>query len=218
MSLSRILFLAIVIGQFSFAMLSLEEEVRAYESLDLQNPPPKSAVVAVGSSSIRIWQTMAEDFSPVPILNRGFGGSQMSDLLYFESRLVFKYQPKIALVYEGDNDLESGKTPERILSEFEEIEKHSHQQDPKMKLVFLSIKPSPARLHLIEKMRRTNQLVEYFCKTKQNVYFLNVFDAMLTKEGTPRPELFQKDGLHMNAVGYGVWKQIIVPYIKNLFY
>ena len=190
-----------------------EKDIAAFEQHDREKPPPKNAVVFVGSSSIRLWD-LARSFPDVETINRGFGGSQLADSAHFAPRLVVKYEPRLVVVYAGDNDLAAGKTPEQVADDFRDFVRAVREGLPKARIIFLSIKPSIQRWKLVDQGRRANALVEARCKQDEGLRYLDVGTPLLGEEGKPRPDLFRKDGLHLNDKGYEVWASVLKPYLK----
>lgn len=188
-------------------------DIRRFEEADRESPPPQGAALFIGSSSIRFWSTLARDFPNTAVINRGFGGCQMDDVLYFADRILIPYRPRIVVVYAGDNDLNGGLTPEQVAANFRSLVKTVEDALPRTKIAFLAIKPSPSRWHLAAAVRRTNALVQEMTTTDPNLRFIDVFTPMLGKDGTPRPELFLEDRLHLNAAGYALWTRIVAPYL-----
>lgn len=188
-----------------------EPDIQKFEAADKQAPPAPGAVLFVGSSSIRMWKELAEDFPGVAVLNRGFGGSQLADSTYFADRIVIPYQPRMIVLYAGDNDLNAGKTPQQVFEDYQAFVSRVRAKLPRVKIAFIAIKPSLARLKLMGEIRTTNDLIRnYIAKDKQQV-FVDVFTPMLNDAGQPRPELFIKDGLHMNREGYAIWRKVLAP-------
>lgn len=198
---------------FSTALLAqdFEAEISAFEQADLASPPPANPVLFVGSSSIRVWPDLAGDFPDYPVMNRGFGGSQMSDVLYYFDRVVAVYDPALILVYEGDNDLASGKTVDQVYAEYIEFLALVEEQLPDADVAFISTKPSPSRSQYLEVTRQLNARLEELASNNSHLWYIDVFTPMLNDNGQPRPELFGSDMLHMNAAGYELWKTIIEP-------
>jgi lysophospholipase L1-like esterase len=185
-----------------------ESEIAAFSDYDRENTAPKNAVVFVGSSSINMWKT-AECFPDVAVINRGFGGSQASDVVHFAQKLVLKYKPRIVVFYAGDNDLAAGKTPEQVAADFERFVELVHATLPNTEIIYLPVKPSLARWNIWPKMRATNALVAKFAKGQQHVTYIDTATPMLGPDGKPRPEIFLGDGLHMNAQGYTIWTNLV---------
>lgn len=193
-----------------------EEDIQAFEDMDPRFPPPVRPVLFVGSSSIVRWDSLEEDFAGTPVLNRGFGGSHASDLLHHLDRVVLPYEPRMVFVYEGDNDLNAGKTPQRILADYRELVARIHSRLPDTRIAFISVKPSPSRRHLLPLARETNRLLEELASGDVRLEYVDVFTPMLDSTGEPRPELFVEDRLHLSDEGYRVWKEAIRPYVPGL--
>ncbi len=192
-----------------------EEAIRAFERMDETDPPPEGAVLFAGSSSIRMWSTLAEDFPDEPVINRGFGGSQTSDLIHFAGRIVTPYGPRLILVYEGDNDMAAGKTAEQVFTDYRRFVSLVRNQLPDTRIAFIAIKPSLARRSLMDEMRKANELVEAYAAARDHLDYIDVFTPMLGEDGEPSPHIFLEDGLHMNAAGYAIWTQAIRPYLAE---
>jgi lysophospholipase L1-like esterase len=190
-----------------------ESAIAAFEKQDRDKPPPKNAFLFVGSSSIRLWD-LSKSFPGMDVINRGFGGSQLADSVHFAPRLVLKHEPRMVLLYAGDNDLASGKTPEQVHADFKDFVKVVHDKLPKTRIAFLSIKPSVARWRLFDKIRKANAPIEAECKADERLVFIDVGKPLLDDDGKPRKEFFVFDGLHLNAKGYEVWAAVVKPYLK----
>jgi lysophospholipase L1-like esterase len=194
---------------------SWEQTVAAFDALDRADAPSPGGVLFVGSSSIRLWDSLQKDFATLPVvINRGFGGSKLSDCVRHLDRLVVPYRPRLVLVYAGDNDLAAGRTPEDILARFKAFAEGVHASLPATRIAFISIKPSPARAHLLPDIRRANALVHDYAATAPNAEFIDAFTPMLAADGGPRPELYRADALHLNARGYELWRTVIRPYVN----
>ncbi len=193
-----------------------EKDIRAFEAADRTNPPPSGATLFVGSSTIRLWKTLAQDFPDRPVLNRGFGGSQMSDLLAYMDRIVLPYAPRMILVYEGDNDLAGGRSPKEIADGFEEFARRVHRKLPRTHVAFVAIKPSISRERLMGAAAQANERIARFCASRKWLSYLDVFTPMLSEQGRPRPELFVSDNLHLNEQGYRLWVEIVRPHLATL--
>jgi hypothetical protein len=193
-----------------------ERAIQAFEAADRQAPPPTNAVLFAGSSRIRIWTTLTNDFAGMPVIQRGFGGSQMVDLLVYADRIILPYQPSVLVVYEGDNDVAAGKSPEQILADYQRLVGRVHERLPRTCVMFIAVKPSRARWQFIDQIRRTNQLIEDFSKQDPRLYYVDVFAPMLDGQGQPREELFVKDQLHLNADGYRLWTKTLDPVLREL--
>lgn len=191
-------------------------ELNAFIREDSINPPPPAPVLFVGSSSIRMWESLAADFPGLPVLNRGFGGSRMDDVLRNADRLVFRYRPRAVVLYEGDNDLEEGRTPARIAGDVAEFLARVRTTLPLTRVVCLAVKPSPSRWNLAPQVRQTNTLLRAVVAQDTMATFVDVFTPMLGDDGRPRPELFRADSLHMTPAGYAIWRAALAPVLKDL--
>ena len=202
-------------AQTNGAVSKWETEIAAFETSDKTNPPPKDAILFVGSSSIRLWKTLAQDFPGHSVINRGFGGSQLADSIAFADRIVIPNRPKMVLVYAGDNDIAAGKTSEQVLADFKAFAGKVQTALPETRIAFISIKPSLGRWQLVDKMKIANRLIADYARQKKNLMFIDVFTPMLGPDGEPRKELFVADGLHLNAKGYDLWTSIIAPHLDR---
>lgn len=191
-----------------------EAEIRKFEESDRVQPPPRGAVLFVGSSSVRLWQSLAEDFPDLKVINRGFGGSQIADSTLYAGRIVVPYKPRLVVLYAGDNDLAAGKTPQQVFEDYKAFVARVRRDLPKAKIAFISIKPSPSRAALLPKMREANGLIKNYVSRDKGLAYIDVFTPMLGGDGSPRPELFGPDRLHMNREGYLLWKSVVAPYLR----
>ncbi len=190
-----------------------QKEISKFEKEDSINFPAKNSVLFVGSSSIRKWKNLKEDFSPIAVINRGFGGSTFPELIYYSDKLIFKYQPQIIVIYEGDNDQYFLK-PLEIIKNVCYLEKIIHKKLPNSKVFFLSVKPSPARRNKLKSMLVTNIYLQRYAEETPNTYFLNIWDKMFDKKGKIKSDIFLSDSLHMNTKGYQIWTSVIKPKIE----
>jgi lysophospholipase L1-like esterase len=191
-------------------------ELNAFMREDAASPPPPAPVLFVGSSSIRFWETLAADFPGLPVLNRGFGGSRMDDVLRYADRVVFRYKPRAIVLYEGDNDLEDGRTPARIAGDVAEFLSRVRTTLPQARVVCLAVKPSPSRWNLADKVRQTNALLQAIVAQDTMATYVDVFTPMLGADGHPRPELFRADSLHMTPAGYAIWRDAVGPALSGV--
>ncbi|KAF1043775.1 SGNH/GDSL hydrolase family protein [Xylophilus sp.] len=188
--------------------------IDAFAEQDREHPPTAGAVLFVGSSTIRFWSHLAQDFRQVPVvMNRGFGGSTMNDCSLLVRDLVTRYKPSQVLVYAGDNDLAEGRTPRQVLASFQYFVKVLREELPDVRLAYISIKPSPSRAALLPRIRETNALLADYVATLPNAKYIDIFTAMLGEDGQPRRDLFLGDALHMNAAGYAIWQGVITSYL-----
>lgn len=188
-----------------------KKEIEAFLSNDATNPPPKNAILFIGSSSIRLWTNLASDFPAHSVFNRGFGGSEISDSIAYAHRIVIPYQPRLILFYAGGNDINGGKLPEVVFEDFKRFVATVHQSLPQTKIAAISIAPTLARWPQVDKVRKANSLIEYFTRSDKRLSFINVFDSMLGEDGLPRQDIFAKDRLHLNDRGYAIWKRALQP-------
>jgi lysophospholipase L1-like esterase len=191
-----------------------EPEVQTWEEEDRRNPPKPGGVLFIGSSSIRLWHTLAEDFPGVNVINRGFGGSEIADSTDLAHRIVVPYRPRMILLYAGDNDLASRRTPRQVRDDFAAFVSRVRKDLPSVRIAFIAIKPSLARAHLLEKMREANALVRDYAAGQRDVVFIDVFTPMMAGDGKVRGDLFVEDGLHLNRAGYELWKSVIAPALR----
>lgn len=190
-----------------------ESAIAAFEAQDRENPPPTEGILFLGSSSIRMWD-VKKYFPNLQVINRGFGGSQIADSVEFAERIVIPYRPKLIVFYAGDNDTAAGKTPEQIAADFKMLAQKVHKALPKTRIVVLSIKPSISRWKLIDKVRQTNALIRAATEKNPRLVFIDVDQPMLGADGKPRPELFLRDGLHLNHEGYTLWTSLVMPQLE----
>lgn len=185
-----------------------EEEVRLLEASIRSSLLPQSLIAFYGSSSIRLWTTLAADFSHLPVLNLGFGGSTLAACVHFFERLVVPCSPHSIVFYAGDNDLGDGQSPEQVQASCQALRKKVLNCLDGVRFVFVSIKLSPARLHLRQHIERTNQLIQTELAHWPAASYLDVYHPMLDANGLPQPELFADDGLHLSPGGYQLWAHL----------
>jgi lysophospholipase L1-like esterase len=196
-----------------------ESSIRKFEDDDRLNPPKAGGIVFAGASSIRLWGTLLEEMKPLDVTNRGFGGSQYSDLNHFAQRIVMAYHPRAVVVYEGDNDLAAGspKTPEMVANDAREFVRIVHSQLPETWIYIMSIKPSYLRWNEWPQMKTANKLIQDFVKTQDRVQYLDVATPMFYGQDKPPRDLFVEDGLHPTAKCYALWTSIIKPELLHQF-
>ncbi len=197
--------------------LRFKKEVNAFVQYDKKNSFPEQAILFLGSSSIRKWYTH-DAFPEFPILNRGFGGSHLSDVLYYYDDLLKKYDPSVVVFYEGDNDIAYGKSPQQIFDDYKTFIARFNKDFPHSKLIFISIKPSILRWKKWPLMQQTNQLIRKFNEQHANLFYLDLAKVLLDKDGKPDANLYIKDGLHLNANGYARWNRTLRPLLKKLYH
>jgi lysophospholipase L1-like esterase len=190
-----------------------ESSIQRFEEQDKVNPPKFGGIVFTGSSSIARWDTLVEEMKPLDVINRGFGGSQYSDLNQYAKRIVIAYRPRAVVVYEGDNDLTAGslKTPESVAKDARAFVQIVHSARPETWIYIISIKPSPSRWNEWPRMKAANRMVLGFARTQKRVHYIDVASAMFDTRGKLRTDLFVEDGLHPNQKCYALWTSIIKP-------
>ena len=211
------LILALVCGTVAPAVADparWEETIAKFEAADKENPPPPGGIVFIGSSSIRLWDT-ASAFPEAKVINRGFGGSEMEDSRHFADRIVIPYKPRLVAVYAGDNDLNKGKTPQRVLEDFKAFVAKVHAALPAARIIYIAVKPSIARWNIADKGAETNRLIRQFTQSDRRLAFADIWTPMLGDDGKPRPELFVKDNLHLSEAGYKVWNGVVGPMLAG---
>ncbi len=189
-------------------------DMARFAAEDAASPPPRDAYVFTGSSSVRMWQSLAADFPGKPVLNRGFGGSQVRDAVHYADEVAVRYQPRKILIYSGDNDINAGRSPQQVLHDFRAFVARIRRDLPDTPIAFLAIKPSPSRADQLAKQQQANALVKAEAAKLHNVQFIDVATPMLGADGQPRPELFLEDRLHMTPEGYALWRGIVAPYLR----
>lgn len=191
-----------------------ESDIAAYEAMDRKSPPVQDGIVFIGSSSVRLWD-VRKSFPDLPVVNRGFGGSQLADSVRYADRILIPYRPKTVVLYAGDNDLAAGKSPEQVLADYKAFAAKVHGALPDTRIVYVAVKPSPKRWALIEKIRETNRLIRAAAEQDPRQVFVDVEKPMLTAEGQPRAELYRPDELHLNDEGYKLWTELVRPHLEK---
>ena len=192
-----------------------EKEIVAYEAADKITPPPQGAIVFTGASGIRRWETLAQDFPGLTVINRGFGGSQISDSIYYAGRMVIPYHPKAVVIQAGGNDINAGKSPEQVLADYQAWVEKVRAALPDVRLVYLGQGPSPLRWAQREKQRQANQLIRDYVAKQKNMFFVDIWAACLGSDGQPRPELYVADNLHPSAEQYQIRARLIRPALEQ---
>jgi len=187
-----------------------EKAIADFEAQDREHPVAPGGILFLGSSSIRMWD-LEKSFPGRPVLNRGFGGSQIADSLFFFDRVVLPYQPSTIVFYAGDNDIAREKSAETVTADFKALAANVWEHFPETRILFIGIKPSTARWNLYPEMKKVNEAVREVSKTESRLVLVDVEAAMLGEDGMPRQELLQKDGLHMTEDGYAAWTKLLTP-------
>jgi lysophospholipase L1-like esterase len=192
------------------------DQIGAFEAFDKVNPAAPGGTLFVGSSTIKRWRSMAKYFPDVRVINRGFGGARMRDVLYYEDRIVLPSKPAHILVYAGDNDLAAKGTPEEVLADFKTFVAKAHAAQPGIPITYISIKPSPHRTRIATKTEEANRLIAEYVKTDPSLAYVDITQTMLGPDGKPDPALFEADGLHINEEGYRRFAEPIQKRIADL--
>lgn len=187
--------------------------IAAFEAADQVRPPAPGSILFIGSSSIEHWKSLAVDFPEVSVINRGFGGSEISDSTFFADRIIAPYHPRAIVFYAGDNDLQDGHTPVQVRDDFAAFVRKVRAIDPGVPIAFIAIKPSLARAALLSRIRAANALIKTYAGTQPRLTYLDVYTPMLGVAGEPQAKWFVDDGLHMNRTGYVLWIAIIKPWV-----
>lgn|ERR1043166_1007056 len=219
MRLPITLLLALLTAASVFAQTktnAFEKEILAFEASDKTNPPTKNAILFIGSSSIRMWKTLARDFPDYQVINRGFGGSQISDSIYFFDRIVAKYEPRLIVFYAGGNDINAKKSPDSVSNDFKTFAGKVNDKLSATKIVYISIAPNPARWSQIEQVREANKMIRDFTTKDPRLSFIDVHPHMLGENGEPKPDIYLADKLHMNEKGYAIWTRVVNEHFKSI--
>ena len=192
-----------------------EAEIAAYEAADRQSPPPSGAVLFIGSSSIRLWKTLAKDFPELTVINRGFGGSIIRESTAYAPRIVFPYKPKTIVMYAGGNDIHGGITPEQVCKDFQAFVTTVHSALPDTRIIYISINPSTSRWADEPRDLEANRLISDYVRANDGkvakLSYLDSHSKLLSTDGKARPEILRPDGLHLNTDGYALWTQVLKP-------
>lgn len=194
-----------------------EQEIQAFKKQDSIHPPPKNGILFIGSSSLRKWTDLEKTFASYQAINRGFGGSTLTDAIYYVNDLIDPYQPRQVVIYSGENDIAYKNVPaDTVLNRFKIWFALVRQKLPLVPIAFISIKPSPSRAKFQQTVIESNKRIKKYLRGQRKTAFINVYGRMLDKKKQMRPELYVEDQLHMNEKGYQIWTKAIKPYlIKN---
>ncbi len=191
-----------------------EEKIAEFEAKDAETPSPTGEILFVGSSSIVGWNT-GDLFPGYVTLNRGFGGSMMSECLYYADRIILPYAPRTIVLYEGDNDIPAGVEPESVRDDFVRIVEKVHEALPETRIIYVCIKPSVSRWEFREPMSIANDLIRQVIGEDERLFYADIWTPMLDENGEPRADLLREDGLHLNADGYALWTAIVTPMLAQ---
>ena len=191
------------------------DAIEAFLKEDQTNPPPKQAILFIGSSIFRQWKNLKEQMAPLPIFNRAFGGSRSAEILYYMDKIVLPYQPKIIVYYCGSNDINANINPEEIAGNFKQFVERVHARLPKTQIFYTSINRAPEKMNRWAEVDAANTLVKEFCAKNKLLGYIDVNPALFDKEGKPRMELYLPDKLHFLEPAYAEFTTIIKPVIEN---
>ncbi|MBN1531789.1 MAG: hypothetical protein JXA20_03925 [Spirochaetes bacterium] len=196
-----------------------EEDIRAFERTDAATRPAPGGILFVGSSSFRFWKTLQHDMAPLPVTNRGFGGSKLPALIHYASRIIYPYRPSMVVIYCGDNDMTVGRrrSPGEVLKDLQKLTGAVRANLPAAKIYFVSIKPSPSRMEYWPAMAKANEMIAGYMKTQRGMHFIDVSAAMFDGAGALKTDIFTWDRIHMNQRGYAIWTGIIRPVLTRDF-
>lgn len=194
-----------------------EQEIQAFELSDKTAYPAKGSVLFVGSSSIRMWSTLKEDFEPIPVINRGFGGSTIPEVNYYADRIVHNYAPGLIVFYCGENDIAEEHPPAIVFQDFKKFIGETEKNLGNVPVVYISAKPSPSRWEYWRKYETLNGMVEQFAKSRSSLHFVDISETLLNDGGQPDSSLFIADMLHMNEQGYINWTNALRPVVEELY-
>jgi len=219
MSLRLLLTIAISFSVLSSCAQDAEkppfyQDIEKFKKADKESLPPLDAILFVGSSSFTMWQDVQDYFPDHTIINRGFGGSQLSDVIRYADDVILPYHPRQVVVYCGENDIAAGVPVPEVFERFKSlfgIIRGESPDDPHV--LYVSMKPSPSRAKLMPQYQEANARIREFLAGYPNTGYIDVFSLMLDSAGHPRQELFLKDNLHMNKKGYEIWKAAIGPHL-----
>lgn len=192
-----------------------DKEITSFKNWDQKNSFAKDAILFVGSSSTRLWMTQ-DAFSDYNVINRGFGGAHISDMLFFMQETVLKYNAPVIVFYCGDNDIAAGKSAERVLSDYQKFVTRASESNPGVKILFIPIKPSINRWSFWPEMQRANRLIAEYSATTANLYYVDTATPMIPDGQMPAADLFIEDGLHLSEKGYALWNDILRPVLAEL--
>jgi len=212
---SLLIFISFLFCSINIAAQPFHENIQAFKKQDSLSMPPQHAILFVGSSSFTKWTDVQDYFPENKIINRGFGGSSLPDVIRYANDIIFPYNPKQVVIYCGDNDFAASDTItfDMVVSRVKQLFQLIRNKLPGANIAYVSIKPSPSRIKLMPKAEAANTAIKNFLATQKNTAFIDVYHLMLSENGRPTPEIFLSDSLHMNANGYAIWQKAIKPYL-----
>lgn len=190
-----------------------QDEIRHFRKMDSIAMPPPGKLLMIGSSSFTMWQDVARYMPGHPWINRGFGGSSLTDLIDNFDDVVTPYKARQVFIYCGENDIAAGASPDTVVRRFQQLFGMLRALDSTVYVTYVSMKPSLSRLHLMPRMMEGNDQIRAWLDTQRNTSFADVFTPMLDENGRPRTDIFIEDGLHLNDRGYEIWAKVIAPHV-----
>lgn len=196
-----------------------EADIAALELATQKLSPPKNAIVFVGSSSIRFWDNLVTDMAPLPIIQQGFGGAKLNDLVHYADRIINAYKPIAVVVFAGSNDITHGdtKTPEKLLSTYKKLVTKIRLDRPSLPIYYIAITPSPRRWEMWPQVQATNAVLKDYSLRTPGLFFIDTESAMLGSDGKINKDNYSFDTLHLSEQGYSQWTDIIRPILLNDF-
>ncbi len=194
-----------------------ENDIRAFEEADRVSPPPKGAILFIGSSTIRMWSTLEQDYPEYETINRGFGGSELADSAHFADRIVIPYAPRLIVLNAGTNDINNGKAPTQVVDDFKVFVARVKKALPKTRIAYLAIQPAPSRWAQAPKQQEANRLIADYVKRGKNLDYIEVWDQYLGADGTPDPAYYLPDRLHGNEAGYKIRAEVVRPHLSPTY-
>ncbi len=205
-----------IIKSLSGDPLAWESTIQKFEAHDRLAPPPPNVIVFTGSSSITFWSTLEQDMAPLPVINRGFGGSHMNDVVHYAKRIVVAYRPRAVVLFAGTNDISGSKpkTAQEVFDSYRVFVEVVHAALPETPIYYISITPAPSRRKYWPIVNETNRLIKAHTETDPRLHFIDLTDVILGPDGKPDRSLFRIDRLHPNKKGYAKWTNVIKPILQ----
>ena len=213
-----LLFIAFTFGATAFAQthFPFDNEIRDFKHQDSLHFPKPNGILFIGSSYIRKWTDLEQRFPNEPIVRRGVGGCELSQLVkYYTPYILFPYHPRKIFIYAGENDIAFGKTADSVFANFKTLWSMIRVKLPDAKIYFMSIKPSPSRAKFHAEFDKANEDIKNYLSGKPNSLYIDM-NTSIYKQETNRPDssLFEKDYLHLNSSGYDRWQKVLEPYVN----
>jgi lysophospholipase L1-like esterase len=202
------------VTRLTLAQNKFDSNIAAFAAADRQTPPPSRPIVFTGSSSIVKWGSLAQDFAGKTVLNRGFGGSELSDVRHFADQVILAYKPKQVVVYAGENDIANDHSAQETCQRLVDLFTYVRKQQPNVPFDFISIKLSPSRRKFWPVVQEANELIKNYLAKQKNARFIDIRPAMNDASGHLIGSLFLADSLHMNPSGYAKWVPVVKPYLR----